>query len=113
MANADTRKAFKAFIAARKQYRQQVDQRKFAKYTSIVTPAIHNTTKLVSQLSKTNDPLLRAIDQQAIDFMQASKRATDLRAKTFRNYVNDSRLNRLFYDLYDDSRESRYTRGLI
>lgn len=113
MANADTRKAFKDFIAARKKYRQELDQRKFPRYTSIVTPAIHNSTKIVSQISKTSDPMLRAIDQQAIDFMQASKRALDLRNRTFRNYLNDSRINRLFYDLYDDSRVARYDRGVL
>jgi hypothetical protein len=113
MANKDTRDTVRQFLAARKLYRKQLEQKLFPAYTSVVTPALHNTTKLVSAAKKTSDPMLQAIEQQAMDLMLASQRAVDLRKKTFRNYVNESRAGRIHYDFYEDARQQRYERGVL
>lgn len=109
MANVGTvDKSFQKLVKARKSYRQRVEELSFPAYSDVVTPELHKTTGLEAIVKGARNANALAVQQQALDYMIASKRAVDMRNKTFLDYVRDSKNARPQYDTYEDSRVSRY-----
>lgn len=109
MANtAIVSKSFQKFITARQTYRQQVENLSFPAYSDVVTVALHDTTQLEAIAQSLQTPSHIAIQQQALDYIVASKRAVDMRGKNYLDYVRDSQNARPQYDSYETARVDRY-----
>ena len=113
MADAAPNLEFQKFVTARKAYRQAVENLTFAPYVEVVTPALHETKALEAAAKNTKAPGLLAVQQQALDCIAASRRAVELRNKTFLDYVQDARAARSQVDNYEDGRVKRHAEGRI
>jgi hypothetical protein len=104
---------FQKFVTARKAYRQAVENLTFTPYAETVVAALHAPKALEAAIKDTRAPGLLAVEQQALDCIAASKRAVELRNKSFLDYVQDARAARQQVDNYEDGRVKRHATGRV
>jgi HD superfamily phosphodiesterase len=95
-------------LEARKSFRSAVEELKFPAYSKVVTPALHDTTKLAKLTRSLTTDKQVAVQQHAHDIIASSRRAVALRNKTFLDHVADAKAARPMQDRYEESRLARY-----
>lgn len=103
-----TSKSFRNLVKARQTYRQKLEDFSFPAYSEVVTPALHNTSGLEAIVRNTQSVSMLAVQQHALDYIIASKRAVDMRNKRYLDYVRDAKGARPQFDTYEDGRVARY-----
>jgi hypothetical protein len=110
--------SFRKFIEARQKHRDAIAAGKFPAYGAVVTPAIANPKTIVAaareSIKQADLPVAAtgiAVQQQAIDMMSASQRASDLRAMGHMDLIRHYQGALPFIGRYEQSRLERFEAG--